>query len=474
MENLKISFDINSPLLLDRFTTIDSILLRQYFLDNDSDGNIDALDCKFIEQKNKTLSGSIWFVDEDEMVYYNSDYITKKTEHQFLNDNRKKKKKYQKGSGNFKNFLIYYNFLIVKRIYFYISGDYETISKLAKKIKYIGKKSSIGFGEVKSVKIEKIEVNKGFLLDAKTPSRPLPLSFDLKNNKIAYWNATPPYHEKFRHEVCYMPMSPLIETLYNKDTICKMKNSKYIGSCEFMYNLLGENKDWRPYKVDDELLDEPKKNKKFQIVVNEENICAFDGVKSERGKKGNLKSMLSNNFNDFMYCDRKHNNFISEATLWVIKNGATGGGKPVLGFHVADEDGITFIRGKNKSSTISDALSKAKVPFNFAIKTTANNQHVVFKSKLSLSKECIAMQYGNDTFYFDIDEAKKCANEAQEILKQYPLTISILIASPDISRSSTRLSKKAKESENIYKIISDFYKKYDKNIRAGAYVMMEK
>jgi len=475
MENLKIIFNLDAPLLMNRYTTIDSILLYHYFKKNKSNGDRDALECDFIAQENGTLSGSIWFIDKNTTISFQPAYITKKPEFNYMNKHRKKPIKYNGGSGNFKNFLIWNELMIVPDIYFYIRGDKEKIEEILKSVAFIGKKASIGYGKVKSFEIEVIDEDKGFKLDNSTPSKPLPLDFNLSCNKVAYWDKKPPYWDKTRLEPCYMPNNALIEQLnkpQKQEDYSKYK--EYLSPTVFTYSILGNNKDWRPYKVDDKSHPKNKPSKNVETVTDTEYICSMCGTRAKRGKRGlknRLKDILPSTFNDFAFLD--HNNFICEACLWSLKNGATGKGKPVLGFHLLDKNGIKFVMGKNKSLSAKEALDKAEVPFNMCFKTTANNQHTVFKSRMTISNDLTVIQYGDETVYFNLDEVKECIEEMERLTNELPIKKSHLLPNPQVSdKSHPRLSNKAKETENIYSKISDFFKKYDRGTRIGAYIIL--
>ena len=137
---------------------------------------------------------------------------------------------------------------------------------------------------------------------------------------------------------------------------------------------------------------------------------------------------------------------------------------------MVDKNGITYVMGKNKTKSIEQAIKDASLPFNLALKTTPNNQHVVFKSNLTLSKDLIACQYGSETYYFGYEEAKECLKRVNEIIKDYPITKSHLIPNPQIDAPFISLKKDARNKDTIL-LISDFYKQYSKDVRVGAYIL---
>ena len=245
MENLKISFFLNSPLLIGRFSTIDSILVNLY-VKRHFGKNIEIeklYDFDFIEKYKDGYCGSIWFVEESDQVSLENRCIVKKPEYEYLNENRANKIEYSMGSGEFKAYNIWNELLKTPKIYFYVRGKKEIIEDLLQDLKFIGKKTAIGYGQVSSFLVETIPEDKSVFLAKNTPARPISVKNypSLENARIIYYNSKVPYWANWSKEACYMPNSSLIETIYpgkERPSINEKYLSKYHSAINFVYDVL--------------------------------------------------------------------------------------------------------------------------------------------------------------------------------------------------------------------------------------------
>lgn len=475
MENLKITINLGSPVVLNRFTTIDSILLnlaltRKYGKKRLSQEQLFAED--FLEKSKDGYTGSIWFVEKGEQIFLENRSYVKKSDYEYLNAHRAKPIAYNAGSGEFKLYNIWVETMGVSSVYFYARGDKAVIEDLLKDLKFLGKKSAIGYGTVTGFKVEVIKENKSLFLDKNTPSRPLSLkNFILDNGRIAYYAPRIPYWDNANQEACYMPNSSLEESLYVKPSNSKKADYKYltdrVSACKFVYDVLAKDKaHWQE-------IDLKKYAQKADKVIDgeEKYLCAFTGVMRDEGILSDvIEKTLGDTFTDYAY----HNGskFISKEVFWTLQNGVNSRvGKLALGFHICTEKGLSYVMGKNKTQTLREAFMNSPLPFNVALKTTSNNQHVVFKSKLTLSNEMIACQYGGETFYFGISEVVACLDRVNELIKLYPITKSHLIQNPQIKGPFARLRKEAREVPGLVEAISEFFKTYPRDVRAGAFFL---
>jgi hypothetical protein len=472
MENLKISFFLNSPLLIGRFSTIDSILVNLY-VKRHFGKNIEIeklYDFDFIEKYKDGYCGSIWFVEENDQVSLENRCIVKKPEYEYLNENRANKIEYSMGSGEFKAYNIWNELLKTPKIYFYVRGKREIIEDLLQDLKFIGKKTAIGYGQVSSFLVETIPEDKSVFLAKNTPARPISVKNypSLENARIIYYNSKVPYWANWSKEACYMPNSSLTETIYpgkERPSIDEKYLSKYHSAINFVYDVLHEDKNnWQEIDLKE------KATAKDLIVDGQDHLCAFSGEQSKEGILcKSIEKTLGSTFTDYAFLNKSK--FVSKQTFWTLQCGVNSRvGKKSLGFHVVDKNGITYVMGKNKTKSIEQAIKDASLPFNLALKTTPNNQHVVFKSNLTLSKDLIACQYGSETYYFGYEEAKECLKRVNEIIKDYPITKSHLIPNPQIDAPFISLKKDARNKDTIL-LISDFYKQYSKDVRVGAYIL---
>jgi hypothetical protein len=472
MENLKISFFLGNPLLIGRFSTIDSILVNLYVKRHfGKNVEIEKLyDFDFIEKYKDGYCGSIWFVEKRDPVSLENRCIVKKPEYEYLNEHRAKKIEYDMGSGEFKAYNIWNELLKTPKIYFYVRGKKEIIEDLLQDLKFLGKKTAIGYGQVSSFLVEKITEDKSIFLAENTPARPISVKNYpfLKNARITYYNSKVPYWANWTKEACYMPNSSLIETIYpgkERPSIDEKYLSKYHSAINFVYEVLHKDKaNWQEINLKE------KAKKEDVIIDGQPHLCALSGEQSEEGILcKSIEKTLPKTFTDYAFLN--NSKFVSKQTFWTLKCGVNSRvGKKSLGFHVIDKNGITYVMGKNKTKSIEQAIQDTLLPFNLALKTTPNNQHVVFKSNLTLSKDLIACQYGNETYYFSYEEAKECLKRVNEIIKDYSITKSHLIPNPQIEAPFVNLKKEAKNKETI-RAISDFYKQYSKDVRVGAYIL---
>lgn len=477
-ENLKIVINLESPVLINRFSTIDSLLLAlavsRKFGKTFPEGTDLLNEFDFLAKDKDGFTGSIWFVEKDAEVLLENKSIVKKSEYDYLNANRLRPIEYNQGGGEFKLYNIWHEVMSVKSIYYYARGDKEEIVSLLNDLKYVGKKGSIGYGKVTSFSIETIDKDKSVMLFAHTPSRPLSVkNYSLDNDRIAYFNAIAPYWKKSELEACYMPNSSLTESLYVKLEPAKLADKKYFekykSATSFAYDVL--HNDTKGFSEVDYSKKLQKKDRLIKKADNESYLCVFSAEESNEGILcDNLEKSIGDTFTDYAYAgDSK---FISKEALWTLQNAVNNKATTkTLGFHLIDEKGITYVMGKLKTKTIKQALSEAKPPYNFALKTTSNNQHIVFKSKLTLSDELIACQLGNETYYFGLKEAISCIEDMRELIKKYPVTKSHLIPNPQPSEPFARFRKEAQNKEAL-KEISDFYKRYCKDVRAGAFILL--
>lgn len=472
MENLKITFSLDSPLLINRFSTIDSLLVNLY-VKRHFGKNIEVeklYDFDFIEKYKDGYCGSIWFVEKGDHVMLENRCIVKKPEYEYLNENRSNKVEYNMGGGEFKAYNIWFEALIAPRVYFYVRGKKDIIEDLLNDLKFLGKKSALGLGHISSFKVETVDQDKSVFLNENTPSRPVSVkNHSIKNSRIAYYGCKVPYWANWLKEACYMPNSSLVETLYEGDGSCSTSIDEsylkeYHSAINFVYDALHKDvANWQEISLADKAL------RNDQIIDSEPYLCAFSGEKSSEGILcKSIEKTLGSTFTDYAHLNGSK--FVSKQTLWTIQCGVNSRvGKRSLGFHVIDKNGIVYVMGKNKTKSIEQAIDEAALPFNIALKTTPNNQHVVFKSNLTLSKDLIACFYG-ENYYFGFDEAKKCLERVKEIVAKYPVTKSHLIPSPQISAPFPKFRKEVEAGE-AWDVVSDFYKQFNKDVRVGAFIL---
>lgn len=472
MKNLKINIYLSSPVIIDRYLTIDSILLALHFNKLRREGKIDGfidteeyikenIDNLFIDYKNSVLSGSIWYIENDAEIWLDNVIYSKKVETKKIYELTGKK--IDTSRGAFKAARFGFEAMTVPKIYFYVRGDKEYIEDLLKNLKYVGKKASSGFGIIDRVEIEEINEDKSYMLDKYTPSKPLPCSsWDIDSKKVAFYRALPPYYDKKDTVPCYMPTKSLIEREDKSRTnksFDALKNIDYISPAKFA----------RKYSEFDEVELFGKLSKKVKYLNdNTKHRCVICKSIEKEGLLGNPKNILPITFNDYAFLDK--GDFICSNCLWSMKQ------ERLLGNTLISKDKVFYlqggkmdIKGAKEQQKFRDEffrnLDLLKPPFLISFKSTANAQHTVFKGKVAISNAIIPISFGTEEhILIDVELLKEAIEEAEKILKENKCIKKLhLLNFEKINDKFPQLSNKCGEQER--KILQNFWKKYDRSIR---------
>jgi len=482
MENLKVTIELNSPVILDRNTTIDGILLAAYYrLLKAKTGEDIPFDkhherVNFIEKKNGVFSGSIWYIDKNEDVEFDVETIISKPEYEKIYDRFYIKKGVIKKTMDvkFKQYLKSEEIMLVRKIYFYIKADKKRVQALLDFTHSIGKNQRVGFGTVKDFKIEIIDDDKGFQLNESTPSKPLPVNnFDIKSKKICLMRRMTPYWLQEDLEPCYMPTTALYEITDNsfKKRVFKTSDTSYIHNCEFLYkhknnsNISFNNKAMTSKGYTSFFYANSPSEKCDENNKNEDLKCTILDEVKPIGIKYSIKEGMNHwrkNFIDLQYF--KNNDFISLEALWSIENIA------YLSSLYVDEKNWIYVMGKNCDESKNGLHlflknpKKLQPPFTLLLRKSDKNQHVSFKGKVSISNAYFVFQKGDNQFYIDnelMQEAISDIEKYSEIGIDRKLLCGVL---KDAASTHYSVFGKWNTLENR-KIISDFRKKYNKDIR---------
>lgn len=473
MQNLKISIYLNGAAKLNRFTTIDSILLAQYYAFMEKKGKRYEFDpehksVNFIHRENGVFSGSIWYLQKDSDFFLDFQSKIKTVEHRKIYDTTKGK---TSENALFKNGLIFDETIYASPIYFYIKGDKKVIELILKsQLKFIGKDRKLGFGEVSDIIIEEINEDKGFLIDSNTAAKPLPINdFKVNSKKITFFRKSAPYWLNDDFEKCYMPSLYLMET---SDTSAatdefEVSNIDYISNIDFIYKMAKDEnciKD-ENCKFNDTFSFEKNKPTRAACEWTENNTtlkCAFSNSIKPVGVVNDLKKFLvkwKQSFADYEYL--KNQDFLSYESIWCIDN------LDPISYACITNDSWFFMQGSNKKAgnTINDYMYKfstLKPPFTINLKDTANKQHLSFKGKVSVSNAFFFIQYGNQTLMVDTQALNEAKEELKTLLELHPKLTKTYFLGNFLDKFHVQLNKNTYEFEDI---ILNFQKKYDMNTR---------
>lgn len=474
MKNLKVTMhlDTSAPVILNRLTTIDNILLSAYYGYKAKKGERLPFDPEhktvdFIHKEKGVFSGSIWYIDRDENIYHDFNKITKKPEYRKMFDETKKKKR---TDAYFKALLFHEETMIVKKIHFYIRGKMEHIETLLQsEVSSIGLKQRLGFGEVKHIEVEEVEQDKGYMLNETTPSKPLPvIDFEVLSKKIINFKRSAPYWGISGLEACYVPTSSLFE---RKDQTANIgsfklaKNFEYISNVNFIYENAKkiEKEDFQPFVMKTV----PKKKERFEYTISQEpKMCVFSGEMGTEGVHGDVEAFMrkwKTAFGDVGFMQR--GDFISKQSLWCLENFKK------IGYSLVSEGDKEwkYLQGakKEKGSTINDYIvnhKKFNPPFSINLKDTDKQQHVSFKGRVSLSTAFYYAQYGNKTLQIDAELLIQAIKDIEIIGKKYP-NISKTHLCGHFKKGATHIPLKKGSTEAEEAEVMDFHRKYNSDLR---------
>jgi len=473
-KNLKITVSLKSPAMVDRFLTIDSILLGIYYrLMTEKNGKspfVDSIDSiKFLDKKEGVLSGSIWYINPEQKVSFDFVRYTKKPESNKIAAALNSQTLKDESGGEFKAGLFEEEVMATESIHFFVRGDKDFIGRLLSELKFVGKKGAIGFGRVGQIFMEEIEADKGHMLDGNTPSKPLPCAvFKSTSKKIAFYRTRPPYWSNHDLAQCYMPTVSLYEASdesWHNEGLSVDQLQEYVANVTFVRECVKGKAGFSGFTIDDIPQD---RKKRWEPYNGEPLKCAVTGTMHSKGASGDMMTMMginAKNFTDQAYF--QNNSFVSEDFLWSIKKDQL----TLLGDSLITKDALIHVQGKKKEdgSRFPDFIkdpTKLKPPFSLNVKTTANSQHVCFKGRVAISNGMFPMQLGASTLFVDGDLLMKAIDEVQIVVagtKEHGISRTHLVGNwaggnhPELQR--------VKWTDESEKIIDDFQKKYDSTIR---------
>lgn len=531
MKNLKITFSLKDGAILNRFTTIDSILLVHHYALQRELGNIpknkfietkDDLEnlSKWIEVKNNVLSGSIWYVEEDSYVSLWNIAVRKRVDVNAIFENTGRSvvsaSKPTPSSGEFKAYDLPYEVIKVDKIHFYIKGDLAYIEKLLKKVKYIGAKSSSGNGWVKDYKIEEIAIDKSFMIDKYTPAKPLPSNrFRVESKKVAVFRTLPPYSDKKDKEYCYMPTTSLIERSDNTrlnsafkvwegasfdevfkfiatDTNipCQFEKRVPLINTEFLYKNLGTNtkfnfETYQASKGLSKINNESQTSESLFDDTKKRGVCACCGKEFTVGVIGDIKKVFPATFNDFPSIGKEDG--VCRECLWSITDESC----KTIDFSFVQNNKIEYLYGGKMSiaGTKPQSLFRKEfvsnldlldVPYSININTNKGKpNHIGFKGNVTVSNAYSVFNFGDrGSEFVDVELLKEAINDMIDIMSKTKTTKKAdsglkkthLLNFEDY-KGNFSITKELDTMENR-KLLSDFYKKYDSSIRRILHIIV--
>ena len=472
VRGLKITVSFLTPFYLNRLTTIDSILLSLHY-GSAYRGNVNPYDdpsTDFIKKENGSLSGSVWFVDDDQIVLPYTDTLIRSLDQDFFRKLFPDISVYdigratiKQGSGIYKNLRNFYERTLTSKIYFYIDADPDKVISLLKRLKYVGKKGKYGWGLVRDVKVEDTDDNRGFYLNRYTPSKPLPVrswQSVIETGRIAYYRPAPPYWLKSDIKPCYMPHTSLVEKLDDEPasgSVVLPENTVVPSMLVARFFELGE---------------------KYRKMLKKSGRCIFCGRNVDKGADtASLKSITSGSFTD--HDELQDGSVICEDCIKSLKSLNQVYAKCLVA--VFYEDRYDLLKGKisDISDSIANVLKGDKLPYHMGWRLSSNRQHVFYKGgcKVTISSLMpVVCRDDGATLFVDkqlldeaVDESRQLLSDYAQVTKQ-PFAKS-LITSKTIGKGKTGTGlppfrSKAMKDTDLMERLFDFYRKYDFSVRS--------
>jgi len=233
-------------------------------------------------------------------------------------------------SGEWKKEFTTFATIFANNLYFYTFADKDKLSDVLKRVNGIGKKNKNGLGAVVGFTIEEISEDKSIQLNEYTPSRPLPVDFGIKTDRVALYNLYGPSWDRSGLEPCIMPPIAFGEIL-NKEPREPVYYLEDISATRFTA------------KYHPELfMNETEKFKNLKFKKNISKLpCAGCGCIEEDVVDTNemdIKKIASSSYTDFMnfdfsksrvlckYCAAAlTNSYLTKANTLITKNEIIGG-----------------------------------------------------------------------------------------------------------------------------------------------------
>jgi len=202
-KNLEITISLANAVCLDKNNgAFDSVLAVLYFnsLKNkrEFDGNYQQR-LEFLDMSDGVYHTSFPVING--IKYFQKEQLIKKFDHDIYAKYGVITAKNSKGvsnvntiTGKNKNSFFSYERVLADSVTYYVRGDKDVIEKLLKKLKFLGKKSSLGWGKISKIEIKEIEYDYSIVKYNKLMRNiPVDNSFGIDGDCVALFRLTHPY-----------------------------------------------------------------------------------------------------------------------------------------------------------------------------------------------------------------------------------------------------------------------------------------
>jgi hypothetical protein len=211
-EPLEITFSLSSPISLTFPWFFFDSLIGEFLLRDALKQDYYLLPTKFpfskilagveippfpIKEKDGLYFSSVSIFDVDSKYL---EVIYKKFEDRWVGG----KRKIQKGSGYYRDYMIQHIYIPATQVKFYVCGDREVLQEICGYITGLGDNTRLGWGAVRSVSIKPIKEDYSLIKDG-IAMRPIPKQFIKYAEEYAMLAWRPPYWEASHIDLCAVP-----------------------------------------------------------------------------------------------------------------------------------------------------------------------------------------------------------------------------------------------------------------------------
>jgi hypothetical protein len=210
-ENIKVIAKFETSLVFDRKSPFDGVLAYLYAMELKKEGKYEEFEDKRIElpfvKKTNSIYHTSWPLIKDKKIIFENNTIVKSFDKKLNSQlGAKPDMTVNIRQGVLKSCVVEFESILVSEVNWFICGDYKKIKSLLQGFTHFGKKSSLNFGKISELKIERIQEDYSLLDISGNVNRPLPVEDfkDVKSNRRAIVSATYPYWDKSNIAECYI------------------------------------------------------------------------------------------------------------------------------------------------------------------------------------------------------------------------------------------------------------------------------
>ena len=192
--------------ILSYLCTRDALEELFYCMPTEETVDVSLLDLP-LKKTDDVYHSSVGIYDDNAKLYRDTIYKRFTDKETYKLSKKQQQGRIKTNQGHFKDFMINLPLLITNKITFYCNGDEQELNRLLKHLTHIGKKSSIGGGRVRNIKITPTSEDYSFFKDEQV-MRPIPAKMNvplIQGMIFEQQPYKPPYWDKNNVTMCIVP-----------------------------------------------------------------------------------------------------------------------------------------------------------------------------------------------------------------------------------------------------------------------------